>query len=406
VLASYLRQTGIPVLLANIEDSKNRIQAKRYVIHTLPSGLRIGLAGITTDYVQVWESDTNKKGLVFHDAFQTAKELLADLDGQCDVKVLLYHGGFEADLESGAILSQSKENVGYRIAKELSYDLLLTGHQHMDIPFRDLFGTKVMQLPASATKYGVITFEKNTSGLTIEGKSVVPHAPLHPACKVRLQPVEDATQKWLSEPVCTLEESSCPTSKIESATKGSRFADLINHIQLEYSKADISCTSLGNRLEHLEGQISIRQVIAAYPFPNTLKKVEIGEPELKQVLERCAQYFDLKDGIPIVSQSFLTPKVEHYNYDFFLGLDYTIDIHKPIGNRVSDIRFHGEPLQGKKLTLCLNDYRASGTGGYGVYRSCKVIQTFKDDLQELVITYLMAHPTLASWEKSGLKVIW
>ena len=30
-----------------------------------------------------------------------------------------------------------------------------------------------------------------------------------------------------------------------------------------------------------------------------------------------------------VSDSFLRPKAEHYNYDFFSGVDYTIDLRRP-----------------------------------------------------------------------------
>lgn len=405
-LASYLKEAGIPVLMSNIEDTQGRLHTRPYAIHTFPSGLKIGMVGLVTDYVQVWESKKSMEGLQFHDAFETAKTMYEKIKDQCDITVLLYHGGFESDIKTGELLSENKENVGYRIAKELDYDVMLTGHQHMDIPFTNLFGTYVMQLPSAAAKYGVIDFDKDDTGITITGQSIVPTAEVDPVCRKEILTIQKETESWLSAFVCTLKEPICPQSKIESAIKGSRFADLINHIQLQYAHSDISCTSLGNRLEHLEGPISIRDVIAAYPFPNTLKIMEVNETILKTVLERCADYFDLSDGKPVVSQRFLNPKVEHYNYDFFLGLDYVIDIRKPLGSRVSHIMFEGKPLGGRTLKLCLNDYRASGTGGYDIYKHCPVIKTFKEDLQELIISYLINNPTLPPWEKSGLQVIW
>ena len=51
-------------------------------------------------------------------------------------------------------------------------------------------------------------------------------------------------------------------------------------------------------------------------------------------LERCAQYFSLTpDGTLEVSQDFLRPKVEHYNYDYFAGIQVTMDIRNPVGSR-------------------------------------------------------------------------
>ena len=35
--------------------------------------------------------------------------------GQVDLTVCIYHGGFERDLTSGRVLSESTENIGYRI---------------------------------------------------------------------------------------------------------------------------------------------------------------------------------------------------------------------------------------------------------------------------------------------------
>lgn len=63
---------------------------------------------------------------------------------QTDLTICIYHGGFECDLESGETLSQTTENVGYRICKELDFDILLTGHQHMSVRegyIRYLYGT-------------------------------------------------------------------------------------------------------------------------------------------------------------------------------------------------------------------------------------------------------------------------
>lgn len=72
---------------------------------------------------------------------------------QTDLTICIYHGGFECDLESGAVLSKTTENVGYRICKELDFDILLTGHQHMSVHGRELFGTYTVQPCDNAKEY-------------------------------------------------------------------------------------------------------------------------------------------------------------------------------------------------------------------------------------------------------------
>ena len=41
-----------------------------------------------------------------------------------------------------------------------------------------------------------------------------------------------------------------------------------------------------------------------------------------------------------------------------------MDIRNPVGSRVTSIRYQGAELpEDRTLTLCMNNYRSSGTGG-------------------------------------------
>ena len=59
-------------------------------------------------------------------AFRAARAACAALRDQCDVCVCIYHGGFEEDLATGQLLSDSGENIACKIARDLDFDLLLT----------------------------------------------------------------------------------------------------------------------------------------------------------------------------------------------------------------------------------------------------------------------------------------
>ena len=75
------------------------------------------------------------------DPFEAAKEALLHLKKEVDITLCIYHGGFECDLKTGERLQKTTENVGYRICKELDFDILLTGHQHMSVDGQYVHGT-------------------------------------------------------------------------------------------------------------------------------------------------------------------------------------------------------------------------------------------------------------------------
>lgn len=114
-------------------------------IHTLENGLRIGIVGIVTDYVNIWEKPEHLAGIAITDPVPAAAAALEKLRGQVDLTVCVYHGGFERDLATGRVLSTTHENVAYRICRELDFDILLTGHQHMSVPGQTVSGTFVVQ---------------------------------------------------------------------------------------------------------------------------------------------------------------------------------------------------------------------------------------------------------------------
>lgn len=116
-------------------------------------------------------------------------------------------------------------------------------------------------------------------------------------------------------------------------------------MQLEASGAQIASSALPNEFKGLPTEVTIRDVVSTYIYTNTLVVLEMTRPALKQYIERSAAYFDHdENGSVCISGEFLRPKVQHYNYDFFSGIDYTIDVRKPVGQRVTSIVFEGHEL--------------------------------------------------------------
>lgn len=134
----------------------------------------------------------------------------------------------------------------------------------------------------------------------------------------------------------------------------------------------------------------MRDIVTNYIYPNTLAVLKVTGAELKSALERSASYFDLNDSEEIVvSREFLEPKVEHYNYDIYSGIDYTIDISKPKGERIVELLFEGKEIEANQsLEVVMNQYRAVGGGDYAMFGAEKIINEVTVDMTELISGYL------------------
>ncbi|MFI3236850.1 MAG: bifunctional UDP-sugar hydrolase/5'-nucleotidase [Lachnospiraceae bacterium] len=404
--ATYLDSLRAQCLLANVTDVTKNLAIKPYAIHSLENGLKVGIVGIVTDYIKVWEPHENLSNYKVEDAFTKAKQYLDEIKPQCDISICLYHGGFEADVITGVQLSDTKENVGYKICKELDYDILLSAHQHMPLDLTNVAGTYTVQLPANVMEYACLEILLEEGKLTCTGGRKVPGECSNFMAKKHLQPMQDAVEEWLDRPVGVFSEEMLPLPKLELALRGARLADFCNQVQMDLTGAEISCTSLSNNLIGFQQSVTIRDVVAAYPFPNTLKVLEVTPDILREALERCAEYFDITEHNVHISQAFLSPKIEHYNYDFFAGIEYTFDITKPKGNRVTRLQKYGKDLENRSYTLAMNNYRATGTGGYSCYKFAKVVKEFEIDIQEVIIDYIMKHEQVKLMKKPDYRIEW
>jgi len=263
----------------------------------------------------------------------------------------------------------------------------------MDISGKWLHDTYIAQTPENGRKYIEmnITLE-NKKIKEINSSSKVPSINPNEKLYQQLLPIENTVQDWLDDPVGFLDIALQPDSHIEMALKGSYLANFINQVQLEISGADLSCTSFGNSVKGFNSSVTIRDIVSTYIYPNTLVVLEITGTELLMALERCGSYFNNNEGEVSVSDLFLKPKVEHYNYDYFSNLYYQFDLTKEAGNRVISAQFKGEEISNDQTyTLVMNNYRASGAGGYDFYKNGKVVKEILMEMPEIISNYFQKH---------------
>lgn len=379
-LKDHLTTLHAKCLCANV-DAPN-LPVFPSAVHVLENGLRVGLIGLVTDWVNRWEKPENLQSITVSDPFEAAERAVAGL--KADIIIAIYHGGIEKDLTTGRSLSSTDENIACRLAEALPIDLLLTGHQHVPLIGGSWHGTHIVQTGCNAHEAVCVTMDEDGH---FDSCFVYPTA--EHALTQEQQQLRKELEAWLDRPIGRLSQALLPEEKLSMAMHGSPIADFFNRVQLWASHADISCTALGNEIRGFQADVTVRDVVASYVYANTLVVLEVTGQILHDALEQCARYFDVTpDGIAI-SEPFLRPKAAHYNYDYFAGLDYAFDLSKPTGQRVVKMERGGQPIRpDDRLSLCMCNYRATGAGDFDMYIGCPVKQEILIDISELILDYL------------------
>ncbi|HPJ01504.1 MAG TPA: bifunctional UDP-sugar hydrolase/5'-nucleotidase [Candidatus Limiplasma sp.] len=387
-LQDYLQRSNAQCLCANVHDQDGQLPILSYAVHTLQNGFRVGLIGIVTHWINLWEKPENLGSVTVSDTMEAARNAVDALHGQYDVLIGIYHGGFERDVESGKLLSETDENIGWRLCEALPFDVLLTGHQHIPMANKVIHGTHIAQTPGNARACVRLTIDQN--GM-ISSRLCEPDA--EPMIKPWDQTLYGDLTQWLDTPIGRLSRALAPEAKLAMALHGSPIADFINQVQLEASGAQISCAALSNEVSGFKAKVTVRDVVSSYPFANTLVVLRVTGQVLKTALEQCATYFKVSDTGKITIGDFFTkPKEAHYNYDYFAGIAYTFDLRKPIGERVVNLTYQGSPVTpDNSFSLVMNNYRATGAGGFDCYLPCPREKEIQTEVSELILNYLSEH---------------
>jgi 2',3'-cyclic-nucleotide 2'-phosphodiesterase / 3'-nucleotidase len=98
------------------------------------------------------------------------------------------------------------------------------------------------------------------------------------------------------------------------------------------------------------------------------------------------------------------PKPQHYNYDMWEGIEYQINISRPLGRRVTWVHVHGKPIDpSAEFDVAMNNYRAGGGGNYIMFQGKPVVRDIPTDISELITSYILEKGTIeatvnANWE--------
>ncbi|WP_268893703.1 bifunctional metallophosphatase/5'-nucleotidase [Paenibacillus puerhi] len=422
LLSKAVAESSFPWLCANIvrEADKEPFLGQPYILRRF-GGVKVAVLGLTTPYIPNWEKAEHIAGLVFEDAVQSAKRWVKELRERegADIVIVSYHGGFECHLETGEPTEPlTGENQGFALCREVEgIDLLLTGHQHRVIPGARVCGVPVLQ-PGSAGGWlgkAVLSVERDREGrwhiAAVETELLSPEGAAPDAQILELaDPHERLTQVWLDQPIGRLVGDMRVLDPMEVRLREHPLIEFINRVQMEISGAPISNTALFDNISPgFPELITMRDIVSNYIYPNTLQVIRVSGKDIEAALEQTAGYFETYDGHGEirVSAAFSDPKPQHYNYDMWEGIEYKLDISKPVGQRVSGLRYQGAPLDPEgEYEVVMNNYRAAGGGNYAMFRGKPIVKDIPTDMAELLASYIMERGTIESTLDRNWEVIW
>lgn len=359
------------------------------------NGFKIGCIGFTTVYIPNWEQEVNIKNLEFLDIVKQYAKYEKELKDKCDFIIVCYHGGFEKSLDEHMTPTEAltKENQGSELLENFdSINMILSGHQHRSFitKIKDVICSQPMHNGQSFTKIVIDTESKDISYELIDVSK------LNNEIDKKLESIFTQTQKdldvYLDKIIGEFDKDMRVDDIFLARLKGHPFINFLHQVQLDVSGADFSALSVFDSAIGFSKKISVRDVLINYPYPNTLKVLEVTGKQLKEAIEKSATYFVIEDKKIGINKDFLVPKVQHYNYDTYGGLEYKIDLSRDFYDRVVCMKKNGKDISmNDTYTIVLNNYRASNTSIYPAYEGCRVVKEINLDMSEIILDYIQKH---------------
>ncbi|SCJ05238.1 Trifunctional nucleotide phosphoesterase protein YfkN precursor [uncultured Clostridium sp.] len=401
-LINSYKEVENKIINANIEGLS--LETKPYKIFNF-NGFKVGCIGFTTSFIPNWEHEKNINGLTFLDPVEIYGKYEKELKEKADFIVVCYHGGFEKSLDGTNTPTEklTKENQASELLEKYdSINMVLSGHQHRS------FITKINGVVCSQPLHNGQNFTKIV--LDTESKEVayklVDVSKLNDTINEDIEKifnkVQVELQDYLNNEIGEFDKDILMDDIFTARLEGHPFISFLHQVQLDASGADFSALSLFDSAIGFKKNVSIRDVLINYPYPNTLMVLKITGNKLKEAMEKAATYFVVEDGHIKINNGFLVPKVQNYNYDMFYGVDYEIDLNRDFGERVISITKDGKTIDlDKEYTIVLNNYRATNTSIYPAYENAKIVKEINVDISELIINYFQENKNIKVIDESN-----
>ena len=396
-LERAVSQARFPMLSANTWKPDRTLKFKSWTIIDR-RGVKVGIVGATTPGVMVWDAENVRGKVNLTDIVPAVRTAVGEVrKAGADVVIVTVHSGLNEPASYDTVSTGlPAENVSGRLAREIpGIDLIVYGHSHKEERDLHIGSTLLVQPKNWATSVGVahLTLARDggawrvssSRGETIQSRGHPEQAAVVAAsASAHRASVAYATTVIGTTPVAWRGDS--------ARLMDTPLIDLINEVQRKAAKADLASSAAFTLDASLaRGPVTVARIAQLYPYDNTLRAVRISGKQLRDYLEFSARYFSrVENGMPIPD-----PEIPGYNFDIISGADYTIDLGRPIGSRVTSLTYKGRAVApADSFTLALNNYRQSGGGGFAMLKGAPVVFDQQQEIRQLLIDEVRAKQTL------------
>ncbi|MEV5352998.1 5'-nucleotidase C-terminal domain-containing protein [Streptomyces sp. NPDC052693] len=420
VLRKFEEQCRFPLLGANALDAKTlRPAFAPYSMHRLrtPFGrdVKVAVLGLTNPGIAIWEKANVQGKMTFPGLEEQAAKWVPKLRSMgADVVIVSAHSGSSGTSSYGDQLPYIENAAGLVAEQVPGIDAILVGHAHTEIPEYFVTNKKTGKqvVLSEPLKWGQrltlfdfeLVWEKGCWKVEKVGAQVLNSNTVQEDPEI-VRLLSDEHEKVVAYVNQVIGTNAAEMTSAEAPYKDVPIIDLINHIQADTVKqalagtehaalpvlSQAACFSRSARIP--AGEVTIRDVAGLYVFENTLEARLMTGAQLKAYLEFSANYFtQTAPGEPVDTAKLTNANgTPDYNYDVVSGLSYEIDIAKPAGSRVTNVRFGGQPLaDDARFVFAVNNYRANGGGNFPHVAAAPLLWSNSDEIRNTMIAWVKA----------------
>ncbi|ERK06464.1 5'-nucleotidase [Serratia fonticola AU-P3(3)] len=367
-LATPLSQFKGTALAGNIvwDSGKPYLPAYKIVER---QGVKIGIIGMDTPMTAEFAKGTDRiDGLTFTDPVQAVKKVIQQIHGQVDAIVLVAHMGIDNENQ------RPGTGVGDIARANPELAAIVAGHMHVKVDKEVINGVIVtepdkygralsridLQFEQQNGKYVLINKDSYTypiKGISSDKKLEEIYQPFHTILRANAnRPIAQLTGQDLVPPD---EVKGIPQVHIQDTGISALYQEAARHYA---PKAQVIALQIDNDRPKLNvGTITAKDIAFNYQYAGgEITVYPLTGKELKKYMEWSADYFNqLHDGDVTYSFNPQRRSSKYSTNDFFDGVTYTIDLRKPVGQRITELTLNdGTPVtDSTPIQLGMNSYR-------------------------------------------------
>ena len=387
-LDRVVAQARFPFLAANAYRTSGAPLTRRWTM-VERQGVRVAIVGATSPGSVVWDRDLLAGRVVIHDVVPDVRSAVAEARAAGAGAVLVtMHSGLDGPSGYDTVhTGVASENVAARVAREVpGIDLIVYGHSHLEVADTVINGVLLMQPKNWAASVAVahLALDRTDRGWRVRAaRSSLVQAAGHAESPAVLAATEDAhrrTRAWVTTP---LGRTDVAWRSDSVRVVDTPLIDFVLETMRRAAGSDLASTAAFSLDAGIAaGPVTVARLQALYPYDNTLRAVRITGAQLRAFLEQSARYY----GTSAAGDVSVDPSIPGFSFDLVSGVDYTLDVSRPVGARVTRLERHGRPVQPTDtFTMALNNYRQTGGGGYGMLLGAPLVYDKQQEIRQLLV---------------------